>query len=175
LRLLEIQRSILSEPRLAPGHAATPIRDHHATVEALVAESLQLEVATPTGLVLRTECEWVQAPSVEGEFGILPNHLPLLAALKCGVLKYRTAGKEHVVAIGPGFIEAEPDRVELLTDLFALPTAIDVEQVKQELTKAEEELRKFPEAYEGPEYNELQRNVDWAHARLIAAEIAERA
>lgn len=139
-----------------------------------MATVLTLEVATPTGLVLRTECDSVEAPSVEGQFGILPNHLPLLAALKSGVLRYRTEGKEHVVAIGPGFIEAEPDRVELLTDLFARPEAIDVEQVKRELAEAEEELKKFPEAYEGPEYNELQRNVDWAHARLIAAEIAER-
>lgn len=140
-----------------------------------MADSLTLEVATPTGLALRTEAESVEAPSVQGQFGILPGHLPLLAALKCGILRYRTGGKEQVVAIGPGFIEAEPDRVELLTDLFARPENVDVEQVKKELAKAEEELRKFPELYEGPEYNELQRDVDWAQARLIAAEIAERA
>ena len=139
-----------------------------------MAEALTLEVATPTGLALRTTCESVEAPSVEGQLGLLPNHLPLLAALKSGVLKYRTEGKDHVVAIGPGFIEAEPDRVELLTDLFARPEDIDVEKVKKELAHAEEELRKFPEAYEGPEYSELQRNVDWAHARLVAVEIAER-
>lgn len=139
-----------------------------------MAASLTLEVATPTGLALRTECESVEAPSVEGQLGLLPNHLPLLAALKSGVLKYKTEGKEHVVAIGPGFIEAEPDRVELLTDLFARPESIDVQAVKKELEAAEEELRKFPEAYEGPEYNELQRNVDWANARLVAVEIAER-
>ncbi len=139
-----------------------------------MADLLTLEVATPTGLALRTECDAVEAPSVEGQFGILPGHLPLLAALKCGLLRYRTEGKEHVVAIGPGFIEAEPDRVELLTDLFARPEDIDVDEAKKDLAKAEEELRKFPEVYEGPEYNELQRNVDWAQTRLIAAEIAER-
>lgn len=139
-----------------------------------MADSLTLEVATPTGLALRTEAESVEAPSVQGQFGILPGHLPLLAALKCGILRYKSGGKEQVVAIGPGFIEAEPDRVELLTDLFARPENVDVEQVKKELAKAEEELRKFPELYEGPEYNELQRDVDWAQARLIAAEIAER-
>lgn len=136
---------------------------------------LTLEVATPTGLALQTECESVEAPSVEGQFGILPGHLPLLAALACGVLKYRAGGKDYVVAIGPGFIEAEPDRVELLTDLFARPEDIDVEKAKKELAAAEEELRQFPELYEGPDYDEKQRNVDWAQARLIAAEIAERA
>lgn len=140
-----------------------------------MADVLTLEVATPRGLALRTEAESVQAPSVQGELGILPGHLPLLAALQCGVLKYRTEGKEHVVAIGPGFIEAEPDRVELLTDLFARPEDIDVEQAKKDLTAAEDELRKFTDVYEGPEYAELQRNIDWARARLVAVEITEHA
>jgi len=139
-----------------------------------VADFLTLEVATPTGLALRTECESVEAPSVQGQFGILPNHLPLLAALKCGILRYRADGKEHVVAIGPGFIEAEPDRVELLTDLFARPEDIDVEKAKQDLAAAEEELKKYDELYEGPDYDELQRGVDWAQARLTAVEIAKR-
>ena len=139
-----------------------------------MADSLTLEVATPTGLALRTECESVEAPSVQGQFGILPNHLPLLAALKCGILRYRADGKEHVVAIGPGFIEAEPDRVELLTDLFARPEDIDVEKAKKDLAAAEEELKKYDELYEGPDYDELQRGVDWAQARLTAVEIAER-
>lgn len=140
----------------------------------MAGELLTLEVATPTGLALRTECESVEAPSVQGEFGILPGHLPLLAALKCGILQYRADGKDHVVAIGPGFIEAEPDRVELLTDLFARPEDIDTEAAKKDLAAAEEELRKFPELYEGPDYDERQRDVDWAQARLLAVDIAER-
>ena len=45
-------------------------------------EHLQLDVVTPTGSVMSTKVDSVQAPSVEGEFGELPNHLPLLAALK---------------------------------------------------------------------------------------------
>ncbi|MBW2375487.1 MAG: ATP synthase F1 subunit epsilon, partial [Deltaproteobacteria bacterium] len=48
-------------------------------------EHLQLDVVTPSGSVLSAQVDSVQAPSVEGEFGVLPNHLPLLAALKCGL------------------------------------------------------------------------------------------
>ncbi len=133
---------------------------------AVQTDILTLEVATPIGLVLRTEAEAVQAPSVEGEFGVLPGHLPLLATLKCGMLKYRTEGREQVAAVGPGFVAAEPEKVQLLTDLFALPDDIDPEAARRELVEAEERLKAFPERYEGPEYNELQRDVDWALARL---------
>jgi F-type H+-transporting ATPase subunit epsilon len=85
---------------------------------------LKLEVATPDGLALRTEAEMVTATSVEGEFGVLPGHLPLLAATRAGLLKYRVGGKEEVAAVGPGFVEALPDRVLLLTDAFVKPANI---------------------------------------------------
>ncbi|MEO0323427.1 MAG: ATP synthase F1 subunit epsilon [Myxococcota bacterium] len=139
-----------------------------------MASQLTLEVATPTGLALRTEADAVQAPSVQGEFGVLPDHLPLLAALRTGILTYRASGKTHVAAIGPGFVEAEPDKVLLLTDLFALPADVDVDAVRGELAEANKALAGFGERYEGAAYDELQRDVDWAQARLDAVAEADR-
>ncbi|MEM7435486.1 MAG: ATP synthase F1 subunit epsilon [Myxococcota bacterium] len=132
------------------------------------AEKLQLDVVTPTGAVLSAKVDSVQAPSVNGEFGVLPNHLPLLAALKCGLLVWEVGGEKKLAAIGPGFVEGGPDKVLLLTDLFATPDQISPDDVRSELAEAEEALKGFDELYEGPEFNELQRNVDWAHARLEA-------
>ena len=131
-------------------------------------EHLQLDVVTPTGSVLSMQVDSVQAPSVEGEFGVLPNHLPLLAALKSGLLVWEVGGKRQVAAIGPGFVEGGPDKVLLLTDHFQAPEDIKPEKVREELVQAEEALKQFDELYEGPDYNELQRDVDWAHARLEA-------
>ena len=131
-------------------------------------EYLQLDVVTPTGSVLSMRVDSVQAPSVEGEFGVLPNHLPLLAALKCGMLVWEVEGKREVAAIGPGFVEGGPDKVLLLTDMYAAPEDIAPDSVREELAAAEEALKAFDELYEGPDYDELQRNVDWAHARLEA-------
>ncbi len=141
-----------------------------------MADSIQLtlEVATPTGLKLRTEAESVAAPSVNGEFSVLPGHLPLLAALQCGLLKYVVGGKSMVAAVGPGFVEAEPDRVEVLTELFERPEDIDAEDTRKELREAEGALAKFGEVHEGAEYAELQRDIDWALAKLAAREEADR-
>jgi F-type H+-transporting ATPase subunit epsilon len=136
------------------------------------AELLTLEVATPAGLVLRTECETVAAPSVRGEFAVMPGHLPLLAALKCGLLKYREDGRDRVAAVGPGFVEAEPDKILLLTEMFAKPEDIQSDAVRKELSEAESELSKF-EA-EGESLADLQRRVDWAYARLEVLEHRER-
>ena len=131
-------------------------------------QTLVLEVATPLGLVLRTDAESVQAPSVDGEFGVYAGHLPLLAALKPGVLRYRLAGKTYVAAVGAGFVEAEPDRVLLLTDAFLLPSQIDEDAVRLEEEAADKAIAAFGERHEGLEYEELERRLQWADARLLA-------
>jgi F-type H+-transporting ATPase subunit epsilon len=134
-----------------------------------VAATLKLEVATPDGLALSTESEIVTAPSVSGEFGVLPGHLPLLAATKAGLLKYRVGGKDEVAAIGPGFVEALPDKVLLLTDAFLKPSAINRAQAESDLAKAERALADLKGPHLGGEYEELARALEWARARVDAS------
>ena len=130
---------------------------------------LKLEVATPDGLALRTEAEMVTATSVEGEFGVLPGHLPLLAATRAGVLKYRVGGKDEIAAVGPGFVEALPDKVLLLTDAFLKPADISRAEAERDLVAAERALAELKTLHEGSEYDELARALDWARARVDAA------
>jgi F-type H+-transporting ATPase subunit epsilon len=134
--------------------------------------TLKLEVATPDGLALKADVEIVTAPSVEGEFGVLPGHLPLLAATRAGLLKYRLDNYEHVAAIGPGFVEALPDRVLVLTDAFQKPASIDRPKAERELADAEKKLADSKDALDNPEHVELVRAVEWARARVDAAKAA---
>jgi len=129
---------------------------------------LTLEVATPLGLVLNAKVDNVQAPSVNGEFGVLPGHLPLLAAMKPGVLRYRVGNQINVAAVSAGFVEAGSDKVLMLTDAFLAPKDIDDAAARGELERAEADLAGFGQEYEGREFEELQRRIDWARARLDA-------
>ena len=135
---------------------------------ATASDVLTLEIATPTGLALATDVNSVQAPSVQGEFGVLPGHLPLLASLRAGLLTYLVDGQQKVVAIGPGFVETETNKVRVLTDAFVTPEEIDLDSVKAELVEARARLRAFTEEHRGADFAEVQRNVDWCHARLQA-------
>ncbi len=134
-----------------------------------MAATLKLEVATPDGLALTTDTEMVTAPSVSGEFGVLPGHLPLLAATRAGLLRYRIGGKDEIAAIGPGFVEALPDKVLLLTDAFLKPTAIDRAKAESDLVDAEKALAELKGPHQGGEYEELARALDWARARVDAS------
>lgn len=134
--------------------------------------TLHLEVATPDGLALHAEAEIVTAPSVEGEFGVLPGHLPLLAATKAGLLKYRVAGKDEIAAIGPGFVEALPDRVLVLTDAFVKPASIDRAAAEVDLNNAEKAAAEYKGPQDDAAYQEIARSLEWARARLDAAKAA---
>jgi F-type H+-transporting ATPase subunit epsilon len=131
--------------------------------------TLTLEVATPDGLALEAQAEIVTAPSVAGEFGVLPDHLPMLAATRAGLLKFTVDGKDQVAAVGPGFVEAGPSRVLLLTDTFILPADVDKAAVEQDLAHAEQALKELGEAMDSHEAVELTRRVEWARAQLDAA------
>lgn len=134
------------------------------------ANTLKLELATPKGLALSLDVASVQAPSVAGEFGVLPGHLPVLAALQCGVVTYvGTDGKSISVAIDRGFAEAGPEKVLILTEAVARPEDVDVEATRAQLATAEKALAAVKDELGSAAYQEALRDMQWAEARLRVA------
>lgn len=107
-----------------------------------MADKIELEVVTPRGRALSVSVDEVTAPSVEGEFGVLPGHLPLLAALRTGIVTYRQGTETTRVAVGRGFAEAGPDKLVILTDDYAERAHIDPVVVRKDLAEVEQELAK---------------------------------
>jgi F-type H+-transporting ATPase subunit epsilon len=132
--------------------------------------SLGLRVATPLGMELDLEVESVQLPGVEGEFGVLPGHIPLLAALKAGVLRFRAPGGQiQIAAVGSGFAEANATYVRVISEFFQTPKDVNVEQARADLAKAEQRLKTTTAALGEPEQVDAQGDLDWARARLEVA------
>jgi F-type H+-transporting ATPase subunit epsilon len=106
-----------------------------------MADKIELEIVTPKGRALSVAADEVTAPSVDGEFGVLPGHLPLLAAVRTGLVTYRQGGESKRVAVGPGFAEAGPDKLVILTDEFADREHIDPVVVRKDLAEVQEQLQ----------------------------------
>ncbi len=66
-----------------------------------MADSIALEIVTPDGVKLSENVSELTATSVDGEFGVLPSHRPMLAALTTGIVTYVKNGEKHSVAVGP--------------------------------------------------------------------------
>lgn len=108
-----------------------------------MADKIELEIVTPKGRALRVTCDEVTAPSVNGEFGVLPNHLPMIAATRTGIVTYRQGNDAKKCAVGPGFAEAGPDKVLLLVEEFVERAGIDRVLVLKELGEVQAKLEKL--------------------------------
>ena len=102
-----------------------------------MSEKIDLEIVTPKGRALSAEVDEVTAPSVNGEFGVMPGHIPLLAALRTGIVSYRMGGDTKSCAVGAGTAEAGPSTLLLLVDAFVEKDAIDPVLVHKDLDEAQ--------------------------------------
>jgi F-type H+-transporting ATPase subunit epsilon len=130
---------------------------------------LAVNLVTPRGVVAHTDADSVQAPGELGEFELLPGHVPMLTALRPGVLTIGTKARARY-AVASGYLRVDPSgAVEILVEQ-AMPTAdIDREAAKKDLAVAEGELARWGERALDGDYVNTQQRAGWARARLDAA------
>ncbi len=101
---------------------------------------LRLEIVTPEKRVLDAEVESVTVPTVSGEAGIMPNHAPLVSALKPGILSYTQKGGGDKFAVSGGFVEVSGGTVSVLVDTAESADEIDVDAARSDRETAEKAL-----------------------------------
>lgn len=133
-----------------------------------MADTISLEIVTPDGVKLTEQVSELTAPSVDGEFGVLPGHQPMLAALTTGLVTFHAKGstEQTAVAVGAGFFEVADDRAVILTDRFTRKADIDPVLVRKELKEVDEALDQFHGDLTTSEYGELVARQLWAAAQL---------
>ena len=127
---------------------------------------LTLEIVTPEGRKLQEEVDELTAPSVEGEFGVLPGHLPILAALRNGVLTWRKGGAVGKCAVGTGFIEVSQNHAHVLTNRFMAEKSVDPVVVRADLKTVDAKIEKFSGSPDDPALAALIDDELWYAAQL---------
>jgi F-type H+-transporting ATPase subunit epsilon len=106
-----------------------------------MAEALQLEIVTPEKQVVHTAAEEIIIPAKRGYIGILPGHAPLITELAVGQISYKSAGREHHLAVAWGFAEVLPGKVTILAEIAERAEEIDVARAEAARKTAEEQVR----------------------------------
>jgi len=118
-----------------------------------LAQTFELEIATPDRLLVREQVSEAQIPAANGYLGVLPEHSPLLSLLGTGELSYAMDGQTKSLAVSGGFIEVLPDQVRVLADNAEAAESIDVARAEAALKRAEQRLK-----------DPREKNVDVARA-----------
>ncbi|MFW5489262.1 MAG: F0F1 ATP synthase subunit epsilon [Desulfovibrio sp.] len=113
-----------------------------------MANQIQLEIVTPDRQVLSEPVDYVGAPGIEGEFGVMANHIPFLSALGIGNLFYKLGGRYHYVFVAGGFAEVSNNKVTILAEVAEHAAEIDVERARKARERAEGRIRQRQEEVE---------------------------
>jgi len=126
---------------------------------------LTLEIVTPEARVYSDTIDTVVIPTVEGEIGVLPGHIPLLTQVEDGELRVTKGNTTEFLVIGGGFAQVEGDRVRVLAEHAINEEKIDEKAVEEAMARAETQLKEA--AHLDPnEFERLQGLVRFSGVQL---------
>ena len=106
-----------------------------------MAEKLHFALVSPERELFNGEVDHVVVPGSEGEFGVLPNHAPVMSVIKPGALKVINDGAERRIFVNGGFADVTPEGLTVLAEEAVDLADIDAAQIEQQLKDASEDLR----------------------------------
>jgi F-type H+-transporting ATPase subunit epsilon len=126
---------------------------------------LTLEIVTPEARVYSESVDTVVIPTVEGEIGILPGHIPLVAQVGAGELRATKGGVTQLLVVGGGFAQVSGEKVSILADSAINVEKIDENAVADAIKRAEEAL-KNKDSLAAAEIERLEGIVRFSVAQL---------
>ncbi len=106
-----------------------------------MADTFEIEIATPERLLAREQAIRAQIPAADGYIGVLPDHAPLLSELGIGAMTYTTPDDHRFsLAVRGGFLEIYNNVVRVLVDIAEKADEIDVSQAEKDLKQAQDAM-----------------------------------
>jgi len=127
--------------------------------------SLTLEIVTPEAQVYSDTIDSVVIPTVEGEIGVLPGHIPLLTQVNDGELRVSKGGATHLLVVSGGFAQIDGDRVRVLAENAINEEKIDEQAVEAALKRAEQQIKESKDM-DPAQYEELQTLIRYSGVQL---------
>ena len=105
--------------------------------------SFHFDLVSPERLLLSGDVEQVDVPGAEGDFGVLPGHAPIVAALRPGVLTIKRDGSEVKIVVFGGFAEVSATGLTVLADSAVMAEEFDPSMLAEHIRAAEQKIAKL--------------------------------
>ena len=123
--------------------------------------TFHFDLVSPAKLVFAGDVTQVDVPGVEGDFGVLAGHAPLVATVKPGILKvYRDSGEPQSFVVLGGFAEMSPDGLTILADVATTEDEADIELIRTRIKDLEDSTGKLQGAGSFDERKQLDRLIE---------------
>lgn len=99
------------------------------------AQTLHFSLVSPERELFSGDVKQVDAPGVEGEFGVLPQHAPFMTVLKPGVVRIHEASGVTPVFVRGGFADVTPAGLTILAEEAVRLADVDAASLESEIAK----------------------------------------
>ncbi|KJC42990.1 ATP synthase F0F1 subunit epsilon [Bradyrhizobium sp. LTSPM299] len=127
--------------------------------------TFHFDLVSPEKLAFSGEVDQVDVPGVEGDFGVLAGHAPVVAAVRPGILTIITAGKREKVIVLGGLAEMSDKGLTVLADVATAIADLDRTKFSETIKGMEEKLAEK----EGSELDNAIERLD--HFKSIENEL----
>lgn len=125
-----------------------------------MADKLTFSLVSPERELFAGEVDKVDIPGTEGDLGVLPNHSPLMAAIRTGTIKVYVDGAVTEYFVQGGFADVTPDGLTVLAEKALPMTEVNSESLQADIAAAEAAL----DGLEGEAALAAQQNLDGLRA-----------
>ena len=103
-------------------------------------KTFQLDIITPNGSYAVGKVDYLRAPSIDGLFGVLANHIPSIVAIGIGEIKITIDGKDHFYATSGGYADIRKESVSLVLETAEDANDIDIKRSEESIKRASQYL-----------------------------------
>ena len=105
-----------------------------------MADKLHFELVSPEKLLMSSDVDMVVVPGVEGDFGVLINHAPVVSTLRTGILEVHNGENLEKLLVVGGFAEVNPGGLTVLAEEALALADVNRATLEAELKNANEDI-----------------------------------
>ena len=102
--------------------------------------TFHFDLVSPEKLAFSGEVDQVDVPGVEGDFGVLAGHAPVVAAVRPGILTITAGGTHQKVIVLGGLAEMSENGLTVLVDVATSLEDLDRAQFTESIAEMEAKL-----------------------------------
>ena len=102
--------------------------------------TFHFDLVSPEKLAFSGEVDQVDVPGVEGDFGVLAGHAPVVAAIRPGILTVFSGGKQEKIIVLGGLAEMSDKGLTVLADVATSLQELDKAEFADTVSGMEEKL-----------------------------------
>jgi F-type H+-transporting ATPase subunit epsilon len=131
--------------------------------------TFHFDLVSPEKLAFSGEVDQVDVPGVEGDFGVLAGHAPVVAAIRPGILTVFSGGKQEKIIVTGGVAEVSEKGLTVLADIARTLEELDRARLADAIAEMEAKLAEK----EGDELDRALERLD--HFKSVQQQVSSTA